>query len=250
MTACRILGALSIFAYTAICTKNTTKYGVRRVMVSIYTIGASSLPFITAIALFTGFILALQGYHTLLRFGAQSLIGNAITITLVQELAPVFTAIMLIARAGSATTSHLAVMRITEQIQALYVSNIPPILFLIRPTLFAFLIAMPILTLFFIAIALTAGYYLATAVLTIPSGVYMQGVVESTSFLDIIYSMIKSAIFAILMGVITTYIGYNVHTYIKDKGASAIRLATTTSVVIACIAILIANYIATSFLFT
>lgn len=249
VTADRI-GAFCIFTYSALFSKNHLRYGFHRTVVGIYTIGASSLPFIASIALFTGFILALQGYHSLTRFGAESLLGNAIAITLIRELAPVFTALMLIARAGSATTSHLAVMRITEQIQALHVHNISPVLFLVRPTIFAFLISTPILTLFFIAIALISGYYFAIYVLYIPSGVYVNGLIQSTSFTDIIYSMTKAFIFALLISSLMCYIGYNVTTVIKEKGASAIRIATTKSVVFACIAVLIANYILTSILFT
>ena len=244
------LGSLFLFTYTALSSKNTLKYRLHRIIIAIYSVGTSSVLFITSIALFTGLIVAVQGYSTLIRFGAQSLLGNAVSITLVQELAPVLTAIMLIARAGSATTSHLAVMRITEQIQALHVHNISPLLFLIRPTLLAFLLSTPILTLFFITIALTSAYYFAVFVLYIPSGVYIQGVIQSTSFSDIIYSIIKACVFALIIGSITCYIGYNIHTLSKEKGATAIRIATTTSVVISCIAILITNYILTSIFFT
>ena len=247
---CEILGSIFLFTSQSLILRNRIRYGFHRVILSIYTIGTTSFLFIASIALFTGLILALQGYHTLTRFGAHSLLGNAIAITLVQELAPVLTAIMVIARAGSATTSHLAVMRITEQIQALHVHNISPLLFLVRPTILGFLISLPLLTLFFIAIALLGAYYFAVGILYIPSGVYINGLIQSTSFLDIIYSMSKAFFFAILISSITCYIGYNIHLVIKEKGATAIRIATTKSVVFACIIVLVANYILTSILFT
>lgn len=236
--------------YTAVIAKDSTKYGFKRVVDALYTFGISSVFFIVCIALFVGFILGLQGYYTLTRFGAETLLGNAVAGTLVQELAPVFTAIMLIARVGSGITSHLAVMRMNEQIQALYVNNINPIHFLVKPLIIASLLATPILTLLFILVALFGGYCVGVKLLLVPAGNYFYGIQEAISLTDIFYSLCKASIFGFFITSLSAYFGYHVHLLSKDMGATAVRNVTTKSVVTTCITILAINYVLSSFFFT
>ena len=129
-----------------------------RTMQQLFVIGSKSLFLIMLIGVFCGMVLGLQGYYTLVKFGSVGMLGSAVSLTLIRELGPVLTAIMLTGRAGSSMTAEIGVMRITDQIDALDVMDINSMGYLVSPRLLASLIAFPLLTAVFDVIGIIGGY--------------------------------------------------------------------------------------------
>ena len=123
----------------------------------VFFIGVKSISVITLIALFTGMVIGLQTFYALSKFGAEGFLGTAVALSLVRELGPVLTAIMLTGRAGSSMTAEIGVMRITEQIDALDVMAINPMSFLVSPKLAASLVSFPLLTAWFDLVGIAGG---------------------------------------------------------------------------------------------
>ncbi len=212
----------------------------------LYVIGAQSVFVIGLIGLFTGMVLGLQGYYVLIKFGSVGFLGAAVSLTLVRELAPVLTAIMLTGRAGSAMTAEIGVMRITDQIDALEVMDISGMGYLVAPRFLASLIAFPLLTAFFDVVGIFGGYLTGVELLGISEGVYFGRIEEAIKPLDIAEGFIKSVVFSLLVSLICCHQGYNAHLRHDGKGPEAVANATTSAVVISCVLVLIADYVVTS----
>src|SRR5262249_35269580 len=137
----------------------------RRLVTELHFIGVRSIFVISVTALFTGAVLALQGYRTLRTYGAVGLVGSTVAVSLIRGAAPILTAIMVAARAGSAIAAELGVMRITEQIDAIEVMALNPVQYLCSPTVLAGVIAMPLLTAIYDVAGIIGGYSVAVFVL-------------------------------------------------------------------------------------
>ena len=219
-----------------------------KVLHQVYIIGAKSLFVILLIGLFTGLVLGLQAFYAMSMFGAQGMLGSLIALTLIRELGPVLTAVMITARAGSAMTAEIGVMRISDQIDALEVMDIHPIGYLVSPRLLAALITFPLLTSVFNVIGIFGGYLSSCILLSLNEGRYFSGIESSVTMHDIQGCFLKSAVFAILVILVCCYQGYNAHLRKDGKGAEAVGNATTSAVVMSCVLILMADYVLTSFL--
>lgn len=215
----------------------------------LYFIGVRSVTVITLIGLFTGMVIGLQTYYALSKFGSEGFLGAAVALSLVRELGPVLTAIMLTGRAGSSMTAEIGVMRISEQIDALELMDINPINYLVSPKLLASLISFPILTALFDMIGVLGGYLTGVALLGGNSGVYFYRVQSSLTWEDISAGFFKSVFFAIIVCTVCCFEGYFTH-YRKDgMGPEGVSQATTSAVVMSCVIVLAADYILTSLLF-
>jgi phospholipid/cholesterol/gamma-HCH transport system permease protein len=214
----------------------------------VYHIGARSTNIVMLIALFTGMVLGLQLYYTLIKFGSQGMIGAVISLTLVRELGPVLTAIVITARAGSSMTAEIGIQRITEQIDALYTMRIDPVSYLISPRIAASLISFPILTAFFDLIGVIGGYLTGVLLLNVDEGAYFYRVQSSVDAKDVLGGFLKSVVFAVIVSSICCFQGYFTHMRSDGKGARSVSLSTTSAVVLSCVMILISDYIVTSFL--
>ena len=192
-------------------------------------------------------VLGLQGYYTLVQFGAEAALGSAVALSLIRELAPVFTAIMITARAGSAIAAEIGVMRISEQIDALETMHINPIRFLFAPRIVAAIISFPLLTALFDVIGIFGGYISGSLMLGINRYIYMDTIVRSVLLEDINGGFYKSFAFAIIVITICCYRGFYTHLY-SGFGARGVSLSTTNAVVQSCVFILISDYIITYFL--
>ena len=127
------LGRVAIFFGKGLLLIFSWPPALRKILQQVYFIGAKSILVICLTAAFTGMVLGLQGYYTLVKFGSEGLLGAAVTLSLVREMGPVLTAIMVIGRAGSAMAAEIGIMRISEQIDALETMDIDPIRFIISP---------------------------------------------------------------------------------------------------------------------
>ena len=140
----------------------------------VYHIGARSTNIVVFVGLFTGMVLGLQLYYTLAKFGSEGLLGSVVALSLIRELGPVLAAIMITARAGSSMAAEIGILRISEQIDALYTMRIDPIRYLISPRIAASIISFPLLTAFFDLIGILGGYLTGVLLLGGNGGTYFQ----------------------------------------------------------------------------
>jgi len=221
---------------------------IREIVQQVFFIGAKSSNIVMLIGLFTGMVLGLQLFYTLKKFGSEGFLGSVIALTLIRELGPVLTAIMITARAGSAMTAEIGILRISEQIDALYTMRIDPIRYLISPRIAAAIISFPLLTAFFDLIGILGGYLTGVVLLGVNKGAYFYRIDAYVDMTDIRGGFIKSLVFAVLVSTICCYEGYFTHLRTGSYGAKSVGISTTSAVVLSCIMILISDYVITSFL--
>ncbi len=208
----------------------------------IFFIGVRSTAIILLTAAFTGMVLGLQGYYTLRKFGAESALGSAVALSLIRELGPVLTALMVTGRAGSAMTAEIGIMRITEQLDALDTMAINPKQYVTMPKIMAGLVAMPLLTGIFDVIGILGGYLVGVVLLGVSSGSYFSGMVQSVESIDVNGGLVKSLVFGLTVSLVACYQGYY-----TGRGAEGVSQATTQAVVLAAVLILAWDYVLTAF---
>ena len=242
------LGGLAIFTLLGLRYIFSLPPHIGKIVQLVYFIGVKSIFVIALIGLFTGMVLGLQGYYTLVKFGSEGLLGAAVALSIIRELGPVLTAIMITGRAGSSMAAEIGIMRISEQIDALTTMDIEPMRYLIAPRLAAAIISFPLLTAIFDVIGILGGYLTGVIMLGINPGVYFQRIDASVVLADVTGGFIKSLVFALLVASVCCYQGYFTHMRPGGFGAKGVSLATTTAVVVSCVSILAADYALTSFL--
>jgi phospholipid/cholesterol/gamma-HCH transport system permease protein len=243
MDAMEAWGRSCIFFFKVVAACLMPPYRLRLLLIQLLQIGVNSTLVIALIGIFTGAVLAVQGEYTLAQFGATAFTGSAVALSLIRELGPVLTALMVIGRAGSAITAEVGIMRITEQIDALRSMAVDPIKYLMAPRFMAGLIAMPLLTAIFIVIGIAGGYIVGTGLLGLSSGTFMSQMISAVEMEDIYSGLVKSIVFGIIFGWVACYKGYTC-----GFGAVGVNKATTQSVVTASVAVLVVDYFLTSIL--
>jgi phospholipid/cholesterol/gamma-HCH transport system permease protein len=241
------LGAITIFFLRAFVMIFRIKQ-IPEILQQIYFIGARSATIVMLVGLFTGMVMGLQLYFVLIKFGSAGALGTAVSLSLIRELGPVLTAIMITARAGSAMTAEIGIQRISEQIDALQTMRVDPLGYLVSPRIAAGLISFPILTAFFDVVGIMGGWFSGCLLLGVNSGSYFYRVVSSVQFEDLRGGFIKAFVFSILVITICCFQGFFTHMRSDGHGAKGVSLSTTSAVVLSCVMILIADYVVTSFI--
>ena len=200
------------------------------------------------VGLFTGMVLGLQLFHTLVKFGSAGVLGTAVALTLVRELGPVLTAIMITARAGSSMAAEIGIQRISEQIDALKTMRIDPLRYLVSPRIAASIISFPLLTAFFDLIGILGGFITGVMLMGLNAGTYFHHVRVGVEMEDITGGFVKAVVFAVLVSMVCCFQGYYTHLRRDGFGAKAVGLSTTSAVVMSCVLILVADYVVTSLL--
>ncbi len=242
-------GAMFLFLVEAAARIFSSLGQFRKTVRQIYFIGVKSISVITLIGLFTGMVIGLQMHYALAKFGAEGFLGAAVALSLVRELGPVLTAIMITGRAGSSMTAEIGVMRISEQVDALRVMDINPIGYLVSPKLAASIICFPILTAFFDLVGMAGGYLTGVLLLGGNGGTYTYRIQAYMKMSDVSGGFIKSLVFAVVVCTISCFMGYFTHLRRDAVGPEAVSQATTAGVVTSCVMILLADYVLTSLLF-
>ncbi len=242
------MGRVAVFFFKSLLHIFSYPFQFRKIAEQVHFIGMKSMFVISLTGAFTGMVLGLQGYYTLVKFGSEGLLGAAVALSLVRELGPVLSAIMVTGRAGSAIAAEIGIMRISEQIDALETMDIDPIRFLVSPKLAGALISVPLLTALFDVIGIYGGYLSGSIMLGINPGVYFYRMEASVVMADVTCGFIKSVVFAAVVAVICSYQGYYTHIREDGFGAKGVSFSTTSAVVISCVLILITDYVLTSFL--
>jgi len=215
---------------------------VQRLVDEVYDTGVLSLAIVCLSGATVGAVLGLQGYVTLSRFGAEGSLGAVVGLSLVRELGPVLTALLVTGRAGSAMAAEIASMVTTEQIDGLRMMSVDPIDFVVKPKALAMLIAMPMLNALFIVLALFGGYLVGVQLLGVDGGTYISSMEGSINLEDdIAGTLLKSVIFGALVGMIATYRGYT-----SEPTSAGVSAATTGTVVTGSVAILLFDYVITA----
>jgi phospholipid/cholesterol/gamma-HCH transport system permease protein len=241
------LGRMGIFLWHAVLGAFGRPFRLWELIRQIRLIGVNSISLIFFTAVFTGMVLGLQGYYSLRQFGAESVLGSAVALSLIRELAPVLTALMVTGRAGSAMCAEIGIMRNSEQIDALEIMAIDPFRYLISPKLLATLISVPVLTVFFNVVGIFGGYLSGVVLLGVNPGAYYASMEQSVVSQDINLGLIKSFVFALLIVWICSGRGYFVH-QIRGAGfgAEGVSRTTTQAVVLSSISILVWDYLLTA----
>ncbi len=241
------VGRFALFFLIGISNVFTRPVQYRKILEQIRFIGSKSIIVIALTGLFTGMVLGLQGYYSLVKFGSEAALGSAVSLTLVRELGPVFTAIMVTARAGSAMAAEIGVMRVSEQIDALKTMYINPVRFLFTPRLVAAMISFPFLTALFDVLGIFGGYLSGSVLLGMNRYLYMDTVMTSVVTADVLGGFYKAIAFSMVVTTICCYRGYYTHLF-AGFGAKGVSSTTTNAVVQSCVFILIVDYIITFFL--
>lgn len=241
------MGRIALFLISGFYEIFSRPVNLSRIIEQTYFIGAKSVFVICLTGAFTGMVLGLQGYYVLVKYGSSGSLGSAVAISLIREMGPVLTAVMITARAGSSMSAEIGVMRISEQIDALKTMGVNPLRFLFSPRLAAGLISFPILTSIFDVIGIIGGFVTGSLLLGVSPGIYFSKVESSVIMSDINGGFMKSIAFAVVVITICCYQGYYTHRR-NDFGAKGVGLSTTTAVVQSCVLILIVDYILTSIL--
>ncbi len=241
------LGRMGLFLLAVIRGMFSRPFRFSEVVRQIRIIGANSFGVIFFTSIFTGMVLGLQGYYTLRQFGSEGLLGSAVALSLIRELGPVLTALMVIGRAGSAMCAELGIMRNSEQLDALECMAVDPFRYLITPKFLATIISLPILTQFFNVIGIGGGYIAGVLLLGVNPGAFWSGIEQSVVNQDINLGIVKSYVFALILVWVCTGRGYFVHV-IRNAGfgAEGVSRATTQAVVMASISVLIWDYLITA----
>ncbi len=200
-------------------------------------IGVGSLNLAAITALFTGMVLAIQSAYTLSKFGARLYIGEIVTLSLVRELGPVLTALMVGGRVGSGITAEIGSMTVTEQVDALRSMAADPIRKLVVPRTWATLLMLPLLTVLADAMGIIGGLLIAVFQEGLTAGFYFARVFRTLEFNDLFLGLTKPAVFAFIIAIIGCYNGLSTR-----GGADGVGRATTNTVYAASIAILIADF--------
>jgi phospholipid/cholesterol/gamma-HCH transport system permease protein len=242
------LGGLAIFSFKSTIRIFFLPIQIKKIISQVFFIGFKSLFVIFLVSLFAGMVLGLQGYYTLVKFGSEGLLGAAVALSLIRELGPVLTALMVIGRAGSSMSAEIGIMRISEQIDALYTMDIDPLRYLISPKVAASIISFPLLTALFNVVGILGGYLSGVVMLGINKGIYFHRIETAVAMNDIAGGFIKSLVFAYLISMICCYQGYFTHMRTGGFGAKGVSNATTSAVVLSSVAVLISDYVLTSLL--
>ncbi|SAL46810.1 ABC transporter permease [Caballeronia turbans] len=218
----------------------------RLVTKQIHFVGNYSLVIIAVSGLFVGFVLGLQGYYTLSRYGSEQALGLLVALSLVRELGPVVTALLFAGRAGTSLTAEIGLMKAGEQLTAMEMMAVDPLKVVVAPRMWAGIIAMPVLAAIFSAVGIIGGYVVGVMLIGVDPGAFwsqMQGGVDV--WRDVGNGVIKSIVFGFAVTFIALFQGYE-----AKPTPEGVSRATTKTVVYASLAVLGLDFLLTALMFS
>jgi phospholipid/cholesterol/gamma-HCH transport system permease protein len=216
------------------------------VIAQVFAIGVLSLTIIIVSGLFVGMVLGLQGYNTLVNFGATEMLGAVVSLSLVRELGPVLTSLLFAGRAGSALTAEIGLMKTTEQLSGMEMMAVNPLKRIVAPRFLAGIISMPILAAIFSAVGIFGGYLVVVELLGVDAGSFWSQMQDKTDLMeDIGGGIIKSIVFGIVVTSIAVFEGYDC-----IPTSEGISRATTRTVVHSSLATLGLDFVLTALMFS
>jgi phospholipid/cholesterol/gamma-HCH transport system permease protein len=218
-------------------------YRLGELFKSMDFIGVQSIFIVSLTGIFSGMVLALQTTYSLRQFSAEGVVGSVVAISLTREISPVFAALMVTARAGSAMAAELGNMRVTEQIDALTTMSVSPVQYLLSPRLVASVLMLPLLCVLYSCVGMVGAWVVAVNGLGVDPGIFIANIEKYLTLSDFTMGIIKSAVFGFLISSISCHQGF-----FASGGARGVGIATTRAVVQSAVALLVANYMITSWL--
>ena len=215
------------------------------VVKQIFAVGVLTLVIIVVSGLFVGMVLGLQGYNTLVDFGAESSLGLVVALSLTRELGPVLTALLFAGRAGSALTAEIGLMKATEQLAAMEMMAVDPIDRVVVPRFLAGFFSMPLLAALFTTVGIWGGHLVGVGVLGVDSGQYWSAMQDGVDvYDDVLNGVVKSVVFGFMVTWIAVFEGYD-----ANPTSEGVSRATTRTVVNASLAVLGLDFVLTSLMF-
>jgi phospholipid/cholesterol/gamma-HCH transport system permease protein len=236
------LGRMTVFFWAMVRALFRPPLRPRTLLREIYDVGVLSVALVCGAGFAVGMVLGLQGHHTLVRFGAEQALGTMVGLSLIRELGPVLTGLLVTGRAGSAMTAEIGAMVVTEQLDGLRMMSVDPVHYVVMPKGLAMSLAMPLLSTLFILFGVAGGYAVGVVYLGLDGGTYVSALENSVEFYDdVLQSFVKAGVFGILLGVIGSYRGFT-----SERNAAGVSRATTSTVVTTSVWILVSDYFITA----
>lgn len=217
---------------------------IRETFEQLYQLGYKSLPIVTLTAIFTGMVVAFQTGTEMSRFGAKAYIGSVVAISIVRELGPVLTALVVAGRVGAGITAELGSMQVTDQINAMRAMATDPYKKLVLTRVAALLIILPVLVVFADILGILGGAFIATTNLNVGVEIYRSTIVDALLVEDLVSGLTKPIVFAFIIGTIGCFLGIN-----ASGGTKGVGNSTTLSVVISSVLIFLFDFILTKLFF-
>ncbi|MSP26127.1 MAG: ABC transporter permease [Myxococcales bacterium] len=244
-----VLSALANVGHIVSLTLRTLFWLVRppyrpgQLLAQMNFVGVESLFIVGLTGIFSGMVVALQTTYALRAFSAEGRVGGIVAVSLTREVAPVFAAIMVSARAGSAMAAELGNMRVTEQIDAITTMGISAVQYLLAPRMIACVVMVPLLCVLYATVGMAGAYLVAVVWLGGDPGVFAQSVRDLVVVDDLKMGVIKATVFGFIISAVSCR-----HGFYASGGAKGVGVATTRAVVETCVAILVVNYVLTQLL--
>jgi phospholipid/cholesterol/gamma-HCH transport system permease protein len=237
MDTVRSLGQVVMLGVDVVRWALRPPFRVQHVLAQLDFVGAGSAFIVSLTGLFSGMVFAQQSSRAFQLFDAESLVGPTVALTLTRELAPVFSALMVTMRAGSAMATELGTMRVTEQVDALETMAVSPVQFLLVPRVLAGLLMVPLLAMVFNASGMAGAYFIAVVVQGISAGTFITRTQQWLDPSDVAEGLVKAAVFGVSVVLIACYKGFT-----ASGGAKGVGRSTTEAMVAAALSIFVLDY--------
>lgn len=232
------LGGLATLLFDVVRWAVRPPFRVHNLFAQLDFVGVGSIFIVALTGTFSGMVFAHQTWRAFEMFNAESLVGPTVSLTITRELAPVFAALMVTMRAGSAMCTELGTMRVTEQVDALETMAVNPIQYLLVPRVLAGLIMVPTLVMLFDLVGLGGGYFVAVAVKGLSAGTFITRTQQWLDPEDIAEGLIKGAVFGLFVALVACFKGFH-----ASGGAKGVGQATTEAMVTSALGIFILDYL-------
>ncbi len=233
---------ISTIAWMAYNFRNAKEYS-GNIVQQMVTIGNNSIPIVLFVSMFVGMVTAVQSSYQLYDWIPRSVVGALVTKSVLLELTPLLTALVLSGKVGATITAELGTMRVTEQIDALEALAFDPISFLITPRVLAGVLMFPLLVIFGDFVAILGGMFGASAIAGIPAEAFVDGMKNSFEVWDAIFGIIKGTVFGFIITSVSCYQGFQV-----QGGSEGVGKATMNTVVLTCLSVVVMDFILASVL--
>lgn len=245
LTAFQRLGRAHLFLFAILAGIPSLLLRLRLLIQQLFSVGVLSLVITVVAGLFVGMVLGLQGYYTLIDFGAEDSLGVMVALSLVRELGPVVAALLFAGRAGSALTAEIGLMKATEQLSGMEMMAVDPLKRVIAPRFLAGVLSLPLLAAIFSAVGVMGGYFVGVGVLGVDEGAFWSQMQSRVDFNeDIMNGVIKSIVFGVVVTWIAVFEGYD-----AVPTSAGVSRATTRTVVYASLAVLGLDFVLTALMF-
>lgn len=236
------MGRIAIFGGGIARATLTPPVRWRALVRSVYDAGVLSVALVCMSGWTVGLVLGLQLHNTLSRFGAQESLGTVVGLSLIRELGPVLTGLLVTGRAGSAITAEIGAMKTTEQLDGLRMMAIDPLHYVVMPRALGLVFSMPLLNALFILFGISGAYVIGVELLGLDAGSYISRLESSVEFREsVLQSLVKSLVFGAILGMVATWRGFSC-----EPNSAGVSRATTSTVVTTSVCILLSDFILTA----